>query len=82
MSTATQDQEIARQVDELVDECRSAGNRRSLLTERYSACNEAARRAQQERIWAMTPYERMALAFALGRRRRALQARFGPRRAP
>ena len=59
-----------------------APSRRSLLTERYSASNEAARAAQQDRIWAMTPYERMALAFALGRRRRALEARVGVHRAP
>ena len=48
--------------------------RHSFLTERYSASNEAARAAEQERIWAMTPYERIALAFALGCDREALQA--------
>lgn len=52
----------------------SASPRRSLLTERYSASNEAARAAEQQRIWAMTPYERIALAFALGRGRAALLA--------
>ena len=56
--------------------------RRSLLTERYSASNEAARAAEQERIWAMTPYERIALAFALGRSQAALQALVKAHRKP
>jgi hypothetical protein len=66
----------SRKSESLVDEpaAERAPSRRSLLTERYSASNEAARAAEQQRIWAMTPYERIALAFALGRSRAALQA--------
>lgn len=48
--------------------------RKSLLTGRFSASNEAARAAQRQRIAAMTPYQRIALAFALGRSHAALRA--------
>jgi hypothetical protein len=39
---------------------------------RYSKCADESRKAQLARIEAMTPLERMAMALALGRRRRAL----------
>lgn len=41
---------------------------------RYSKSAEESRRAEIERIKAMTPLERMGMALALGRRRRALAA--------
>lgn len=44
----------------------------SISGARFSRSNEAARRAERERIAAMTPLERMSLALSLGRQRRAL----------
>jgi hypothetical protein len=41
----------------------------------YSASGEASRDAEKERIGAMSAFERMALALALGRRRRMLDQR-------
>jgi hypothetical protein len=48
--------------------------RKTLSGKRYSASAEASRRAELERLQRMTALERMALALALGRRRRALLA--------
>ena len=44
----------------------------TLSGEKFSKSNEAARLAQLERINAMSPLQRMALALELGRRRRQL----------
>ncbi len=46
----------------------------SLSGARHSKSGEQSRRAELERIRAMTPLQRMALAFALGRRDRSLGA--------
>lgn len=46
-----------------------------LSGDRASKSNEEARRAQLERIRAMTPFERMALALALGRRRKLVDSK-------
>jgi hypothetical protein len=45
---------------------------RSISGRRYSASGEASRRDELERLKSATPIERMALALALGRRRRQL----------
>jgi hypothetical protein len=53
----------------------------ALSGRRYSASGEASRVAELERIGAMSAFERMELALALGRRRRMLaQRRAAPAR--
>jgi hypothetical protein len=48
--------------------------RAALSGRRVSACGEASRAAEFARVRALTAVERMALALALGERRRALAA--------
>ena len=49
--------------------------RGALSGRRYSASGEASREAELERIGAMSAFERMELALALGRRRLELDQR-------
>jgi hypothetical protein len=52
---------------------------KTLSGRRFSTSSEGSRRAELERIRAMTALERMALALSLGRQRRALvQRSLGP----
>ncbi len=54
---------------------RVPGARPTLSGRRYSACLEASRAEELERVRAMSARERMGLALALGRRRLALAQR-------